>query len=75
MEEYLNKLKYFYDQLILTGAPIAMDDLILHALNGLDADYNAIVVKLCDKLHLTWVDLQAAFFAFEIRLNKLNGRT
>jgi len=49
MEEYLAKMKGISDLLILAGAPIAIDDLILHTLNGLDADYNLIVVSLIDK--------------------------
>jgi len=36
MEEYLAKMKGISDQLTLAGAPIAIDDLILHTLNSLD---------------------------------------
>ncbi|KAK4268459.1 hypothetical protein QN277_025114 [Acacia crassicarpa] len=46
MEAYLNKMKSLSDELTLAGFPIAMDDLILHMLDGPDSEYNAIVVKL-----------------------------
>jgi len=49
MEEYLAKMKGIFDQLTLMGASIVVDDLILRTLNGLDVDYNPIVVRLIDQ--------------------------
>lgn len=65
-------MKSLTNELALTGSPIAMDDLILHTLNGLDAEYNAIVVKLVDKPDLTWVEAQSALLPFETRPSELN---
>ncbi|KAK4252532.1 hypothetical protein QN277_014520 [Acacia crassicarpa] len=72
MDEYLAKMRNILDQLILAGAAISTDELILHTLNGLDGDYNAIVVKLIDQSDLTWVETQAALLAFESHLEQLN---
>ncbi|KAK4276094.1 hypothetical protein QN277_019083 [Acacia crassicarpa] len=70
MDEYLNKMKNLSDELALAGSPIAMDDLILHTLNGLDADYNAIAVRLLDQPAITWVEVQAALLSFESQLTQ-----
>jgi histone deacetylase 1/2 len=75
MEEYLTKMKKLSDKLKLAGNPISMSDLTIQTLNGLDADYNPIVVKLSDQESLTWVDLQAQLLAFESRLEQLNNIT
>ncbi|GAU51364.1 hypothetical protein TSUD_383580 [Trifolium subterraneum] len=75
MEEYLTKMKKLSDKLKLAGNPISMSDLTIQTLNGLDADYNPIVVKLSDQDSLTWVDLQAQLLAFESRLEQLNNIT
>ncbi|KAK4283653.1 hypothetical protein QN277_000581 [Acacia crassicarpa] len=72
MEDYLNKMKNLSDELALAGSPVAIDDLILNTLNGLDTEYNLIIVKLIDQLDLTWVEAQAALLSFETRLNQLN---
>ncbi|KAK4260979.1 hypothetical protein QN277_004035 [Acacia crassicarpa] len=48
MSELLSKMKSLADELALAGAPVAMDNLILHTFNGLDAEYNAIVAILTD---------------------------
>ena len=72
MEEYLAKMKGISNQLTLAGAPIAVDDLILHTLNGLDADYNPIIVKLIDQANLTWVKASSTLLAFKSRLEQLN---
>jgi hypothetical protein len=53
MEEYLTKMKKLSDKLKLAGNPISMSDLTIQTLNGLDADYNPIVVKLSDQESLT----------------------
>lgn len=49
MEDYLGRMKNIADQLALAGAAISTEELVMHTLNGLDADYNAIVVKLIDQ--------------------------
>lgn len=69
MEEYLT------DQLQLAGNHVTISDLIIQILNGLDSDYNPIVVKLSYQSSLTWVDLQAQLLAFESRLDQLNKLT
>jgi len=68
MEEYLATMKGISDQLTLTGAPIVVDDLILHTLNGLDADYNLIIVRLIDQTSFTWVEALSTLLSFESRL-------
>lgn len=65
-------MKSFSDALSLAGSPLGIDNLILHTLNGLDAEYNAIVVKLIDKPDMTWIEAQAALLAFETHLTQLN---
>lgn len=75
MEEYLTKMKKLTDQLKLVGNPVTISDLIIQILNGLDSDYNPIVVKLSYQSSLTWVDLQAQLLAFESRLDQLNKLT
>jgi len=72
MEEYLAKMKGISGQLTLIGVPIAIDDLILHTLNGLDVDYNPIIVKLIDQANLTWGEALSTLLAFESRLEQLN---
>ncbi|KAK4280892.1 hypothetical protein QN277_012451 [Acacia crassicarpa] len=72
MEEYITRMKGFADELALPGSPIAMDDLVLHTLNGLDGEYNAIVVKLIDKTSLSWIKAQSVLLLFESRLNQLS---
>lgn len=59
MEEYLVKMKNLADKLKLAGSPISNSDLIIQTLNGLDFEYNPMVVKLSDQTSLTWVDLRA----------------
>ena len=46
MEECLTKMKKLTDQLKLAGNLVTLSDLIIQILNGLDSDYNPIVVKL-----------------------------
>lgn len=57
---------------MLVGAPISTNELILHALNGFDREYNAIVVTLIDQAGLTWVETQASLMAFKSLLKQLN---
>ncbi|KAK4253216.1 hypothetical protein QN277_010546 [Acacia crassicarpa] len=71
-EDYLSKIKKFSDELALASSSVATDDFILHTLNGLDFEYNAIVVKLVDQPDLSKVDAQSALLSFENRLNQLN---
>ncbi|CAJ2636423.1 unnamed protein product [Trifolium pratense] len=73
MEDYLMKMKDLADKLKMAGSPITNADLIIQTLNGLDSDYNPIVVKLSDQINLSWVDLQAQLLAFESRLDQLNS--
>ena len=68
MEEYLVKMKNLADRLRLVGSPISNSDLIIKTLNGLDFEYNPVVVKLSDQTNLTWVDLQAQLLIFEVDL-------
>jgi hypothetical protein len=75
MEEYLVKMKNLADKLKLAGSPISNSDLIIQTLNGLDSEYNPMVVKLSDQTSLTWVDLQAQLLTFESRLDQLNSLT
>nr|KYP31890.1 hypothetical protein KK1_047566 [Cajanus cajan] len=53
MEEYLAKMKNLADKLKLAGSPISNSDLIIQTLNGLDSEYNPMVVKLSDQTSLT----------------------
>jgi len=46
MDHYLLKMKNFADKLNLAGSPISNSDLMIQMLNGLDVDYNPVVVKL-----------------------------
>jgi len=73
MDQYLLKMKNLADKLKLTGSPISNLDLMIQMLNGLDADYNSVVVKLSDQINLSWVDLQAQLLAFESRIEQLNS--
>ncbi|PNY01489.1 copia-like polyprotein, partial [Trifolium pratense] len=73
MEEYLIKMKNLSDKLKLSGSPISNSDLMIQTLNGLDAEYNPVVVKLSDQINLSWVDVQAQLLAFESRLDQLNN--
>lgn len=72
MEDYLIKMKSISDQLEFADAPVGIDDLILHTLNGLDADYNAVVANLICQRNLTWMDTRSALLDFEGRLEYLN---
>ncbi|GAU51268.1 hypothetical protein TSUD_412550 [Trifolium subterraneum] len=73
MEEYLIKMKNLSDKLKLAGSPISNSDLMIQTLNGLDAEYNPVVVKLSDQINLSWVDVQAQLLAFESRLDQFNN--
>ncbi|KAK4258297.1 hypothetical protein QN277_007758 [Acacia crassicarpa] len=65
MNDYLMMMKTTGDHLALVGAPMSTDELVLHTLNGLDVDYNHIVVKLFDQVGLTWVEPQLALLLDE----------
>jgi hypothetical protein len=73
MEQYLAKMKNLADKLKLAGSPISSSDLMIQTLNGLDSEYNPVVVKLSDQTNISWVDLQAQLLAFESRLDQLNN--
>ncbi|CAJ2667558.1 unnamed protein product [Trifolium pratense] len=75
MEDYLIKMKNLADKLKLAGNPISNSDLIIQTLNGLDSEYNPVVVKLSDQTALSWVDLQAQLLTFESRIEQLNNLT
>ncbi|KAF7833261.1 glutamate receptor [Senna tora] len=45
MNEYLAKMKGISYNLALARAPVAVDDLILHTLNGLEADFNPVSIS------------------------------
>ncbi|GAU51857.1 hypothetical protein TSUD_416410 [Trifolium subterraneum] len=75
MEDYLIKMKNLADKLKLAGNPVSNFDLIIQTLNGLDAEYNPVVVKLSDQTTLSWVDLQAQLLTFESRIEQLNSLT
>lgn len=53
MSEYLAKMKNLYDNLLLAGCAIFIEDLITQTLAGLEGEYNPIVVQLTDKLDLS----------------------
>jgi len=53
MEEYLIKMKGLADKLKLAGSTISKFDLVIQTLNGLDMDYNPIVVKLSDQIYIS----------------------
>ena len=72
MDQYLLKMKNLADKLKLAGSPISNSDLMIQTLNGLDIDYNPVVVKLSNQINLSWVDLQAQLLAFESRIEQLN---
>ncbi|KAF7842346.1 uncharacterized protein G2W53_004644 [Senna tora] len=71
MDECLAKMKNIADQLAITGAPLPTEDLILHTLDGLDIEYNPVVVKLADQDNLSWVSLQSQLMSYESRMEKL----
>lgn len=73
MDQYLSRMKNLADKLKLAESPISNSDLIIQTLNGLDAEYNPVVVKLSDQINLSWVDLQAQLLAFESRIEQLNS--
>ena len=73
MEEYLIKMKGLADKLKLAGSTISKFDLVIQTLNGLDMDYNPIVVKLSDQIYISQIELQAQLLAFESRLDQLNN--
>ncbi|CAJ2628658.1 unnamed protein product [Trifolium pratense] len=73
MEQYLAKMKNLADKLKLAGSPISSSDLMIQTLNGLDSEYNPVVVKLSDQTNISWVDFQAQLLAFESRLDQLNN--
>ena len=73
MDPYLLKMMNFAHKLKMAGSLISNSDLMIQTLNGLDADYNPVVVKLYDQINLSWVDLQAQLLAFESRINQLNN--
>ncbi|KAK4256397.1 hypothetical protein QN277_009269 [Acacia crassicarpa] len=75
IKDFLTKMKTIVDNLTLAGALLPSDDFIMHTLNGLDAEYNAIVVKLLDQPQLSWVELQANLLALESHLEQLNQFT
>jgi len=52
MDQYLLKMKKFADKLKLVGSPISNSKLMVQTLNGLNADYNPVVVKLSDQINL-----------------------
>lgn len=56
MDEYLRKIKVLSNNL-LAGSPLNTDDLITQTLANPDAEYNAVVVQLAEKVGLTWVEL------------------
>jgi len=73
MDQYLLKMKNLASKLKLAGSPISNSDLMIQTLNGLDADYNPVLVKLFDQINLSWVDLEAQLLAFESRIKQLNS--
>ncbi|KAI9185961.1 hypothetical protein LWI28_012373 [Acer negundo] len=72
IDEYLNTIKAFFDNLALAGSPISLPDLITQILSGLDVEYTPIVVQLSDKESLSWIELQTTLLTFESRLEQLN---
>lgn len=46
MEDYLSILNSIVDNLLLAGCPVSTSDLMTQALDGLDVEYNPIVVQL-----------------------------
>jgi len=73
MEQYLGKMTNLADKLKLAGSPISNSDLTIQILNGLDSDYNSVVVKLSDEIDISWVELQTQLLTFESRLEQLNN--
>nr|KYP72245.1 hypothetical protein KK1_004833 [Cajanus cajan] len=72
-KEYLIKMRNLADNLKLVESPISTSDLIVQTLFGLDNGYNAIVIKLSNKLDLTWIGMQAQFIAFENMIELLSN--
>jgi len=58
MDQYLLKMKNFANKLKLARLSISNLDLMIQMLNGLNVNYNSMVVKLSDQINLSWVDLQ-----------------
>ncbi|WVZ03181.1 hypothetical protein V8G54_023987 [Vigna mungo] len=58
MEQYLVKMKNLIDKLKLAGSPISNSNLVIQTLNGLDSDYNPMVVKLSNEIDINCVELQ-----------------
>lgn len=73
MHDYLFKMKNLADKLKLEGNLILNSDLIIQTLNGLDFEYNPVVVKLSDQINLSWIDLQSQLLSFESRIEQLNS--
>jgi len=65
MDQYLLKIKNLADKLKLAGSPISNSYWMIQTLNGLDVDYNPVVVKSSYQINLSWVDLQAQLLDFE----------
>lgn len=73
MHDYLSKMKILANKLKLAGNPILNSYLIIQPLNGLDSEYNHVVVKLSDQINLSWIDLQSQLLSFESRIEQLNS--
>lgn len=50
MEQYLAKMKNLTDKLELAGSLIFNSDLMIQTLNGLDSEYNSVIVKLFNQI-------------------------
>ncbi|CAI8608405.1 unnamed protein product [Vicia faba] len=73
MQDYLIKMKNLSDKLKLAGNSISNSDLIIQTLNGLNSEYNPVVVKLFDQTTLSWIDMQSQLLSFESRIEQLNS--
>ncbi|KAI5404288.1 hypothetical protein KIW84_051440 [Lathyrus oleraceus] len=71
MHDYLSKMKNLADKLKLARNLILNSYLIIQTLNGLDSEYNPIVVKLSNQINLSWIDLQSKLLSFESRTEQL----
>lgn len=73
MQEYLNKMKSLADNLHLVGCNFSQFDLFTQILNGLDSEYNPIVVQLLEKSELSWVEFQTSLLTFESRIEQIQS--
>ncbi|GER45603.1 hypothetical protein STAS_22554 [Striga asiatica] len=73
-QEFMKKMKSIADQLPSIGVPVSEQDLVLHVLTGLGAEYESFVTAITTRSDLvTWPDLQGLLLTQERRLQGPSG--